>query len=248
MSGPGGGRLPRSACAAALGLALAATLAPSAGAAGVPTPSANIPLGPVPAYCTRAPTGAACENASLGRLNAARAKLGLGPYLVPADFVRLRPIRQWLILVNLDRLAYRLRPVGGLTATLDAIAKQGARVRADPNPWPIVMKLPGQVTIGFTSNWAGGQPNALIAYYGWVYDDGYGSGNIDCPTPSAPGCWGHRRDIFAFGSATSLSMGAAIVAGEPSYAMTIVETTTAPWPYTYTWAAAKADGAGARHG
>jgi len=248
MIGLGHGRQPRSLCAVVLGLVLAATLAPAAGAAGVPTPTANIPLGPLPADCTSAPTGAVCENAALARLNAARAKLGLGPYLVPAGFVTLRPIRQWLILVNLDRVAYRLRPVGGLTAALNAIAKQGAQRRGDPNPWPMVMKLPGQLTIGFTSNWAGGQPNALIAYYGWVYDDGYGSGNIDCPNPAAAGCWGHRRDIFAFGSATVLSMGAAVVAGEPSYAMTIVETTTAPWPYTYTWAAAKAGGAGARHG
>lgn len=221
----------------ALGCVVAAVLAPlPASAAGVPTPSANIPLPPLPPACGSAPTGAICEHAAVAALDAARAKLGLGRYKLPSGFLALRPARQMLVLTNLDRIAYGVRPITGLTAPLNLIARQGAVARADPNPWTALMALPGQMTIGFASNWAGGQPNALVAYYGWLYDDGYGSGNIDCPSPSASGCWGHRRDIFAFPAAPSLSMGAsAIATGGPSYAMTVVETTTPPWPYSWKW-------------
>jgi hypothetical protein len=236
-------KLPSGLCGGALGCTVAAVLAPlPASAAGVPTPRANIALPPLPGACSRAPTGATCENAAIAALDGARAKLGLGRYRLPTAFLTLRPARQLLVLTNLDRVAYGVRPIAGLTTPLNAIAKQGANARADPNPWAALMALHGQLTIGFASNWAGGQPNALVAYYGWAYDDGYGSGNIDCPSPSSSGCWGHRRDIFAFPAGQSLSMGAAASSRTPSYAMTVVETTTPPWPYTWTWAQAKARG------
>ena len=241
---PRAGRSPRTATLLAGVLALVTALAASASAA--PNPPGNIRLGSLPRSCDRAPAGAACETASVRALDAARARLGLGPYLLPADFVALAPARQWLILANLDRLAYSLRPIDGLSAVLNAIARRGAAGRQDPDPEPLLMSLHGQSRIGFASNWAGGQPNALVAYYGWMYDDGYGSGNLDCRTPSAPGCWGHRQDILAFPHAGRLSMGAATVRGAASYALTIVETSTAVWPYSYTWAAAIADGAGVR--
>ena len=88
------------------------------------------------------------------------------------------------MLANLDRVAYAQRPIRGLVLPLDAIAKQGALAREDPNPWPAVAGLPGQSQIAFASNWAGGQHNALLAYYGWMYDDGYGSRNLDCSSPT----------------------------------------------------------------
>jgi hypothetical protein len=218
-------------------------LAPSA--AGAPNPAANIRLGALPAACERAPSGAVCETASIRALDGARAKLGLRPYRLPLDFVRLAPARQWLILANLDRIAYSLRPIVGVSAALNAVARQGARARRDPDPGALLMSLHGQHQLGFASNWAGGQANALLAYYGWMYDDGYGSNNLDCRSPSAPGCWGHRQDILAFGQATTVSMGAAAIRSSASYALTIVETSTAVWPYGYTWTVAMADGAGA---
>jgi hypothetical protein len=225
---------------------LALPVAFAASATGAPNPASNIRLGALPRICERAPSGAACETASIRALDAARAKLGLGPYLLPADFVRLAPARQWLILADLDRIAYSLRPIGGLSAALNSIARRGATQRADPDPGPLLMSLHGQSRLGFASNWAGGQPNALVAYYGWMYDDGYGSGNLDCRTPSAPGCWGHRQDVLSFPQAGRLSMGAAAIRGARSYALTVIETSTAVWPYSYTWVAAMADGAGVR--
>ena len=231
--------------AVVLAAALAGLLVTATGAAAAPpNPSADIPLGPLPAACSGAPAGALCENAAIGRLDAARARLGLGPYRLPVNFVALAPARQLLILANLDRLAYGLKPVRGLSLTLDAIAKQGAQAREDPNPWPVVAGLAGQQVIGFSSNWAGGAPNAPVAYYEWMYDDGYGSGNLDCTSRTAPGCWGHRHTIFAFAGAPTLTMGAAALPAETSYALTIVETSTPAWPYSYTWASALADGAG----
>jgi hypothetical protein len=232
---------------AALGASVAgllAVLAPNVDAA--PDPVANIPLGPLPSSCAAAPTGTSCETAAIARLDAARAKLGLGPYRLPAHFTRLLPARQLLVLSDLDRIAYALRPIRGLSVALDAIAKQGAQAREDPNPWPVLASLQGQQQIGFASNWAGGQPNALLAYYGWMYDDGYGSANRDCTSRSASGCWGHRHDILAFPAAVTLTMGAAVVPGESSYALTVVETSTPVWPYAYTWTEAMAQGAGGR--
>ncbi|MGD1050548.1 MAG: hypothetical protein ABR947_05705 [Solirubrobacteraceae bacterium] len=242
--------LAAAACAAALlgsppPAGASATETAIAATATAPNPAANIPLGPLPRACAGAPTGAACEDFAIERLDGARAKLGLGPYLLPRGFVALSPPRQWLVLANLDRIAYAQRPIRGLVLQLDAIAKQGALAREDPNPWGAVAGLPGQSQIAFASNWAGGQDNALLAYYGWMYDDGYGGPNLDCSSPSAAGCWGHRQGVLAFASGPALSMGAAaIVHGDPTYALTIVATTTAPWPYSYTWARAQADGAG----
>ena len=248
MSALPAGRIPPGRRAGTLLALLAggalAGLAPNAAAA--PNPAHNIPIGALPAACRVAPTGVRCENAAVRALQAARGTLGLGPYLLPRDFVSLAPARQWLILADLDRIAYSLRPIAGLSAALDVIARQGALARRDPDPWPLLMSLHGQTEIGFASNWAGGQPNALVAYYGWMYDDGYHSGNIDCPSRPAPGCWGHRRNILAFPAGIRLSMGAAVLRRGPSYALTIVETSTAVWPYQYTWSAAMADGAGTR--
>ena len=66
-----------------------------------------------------------------------------------------------------------------------------------------------------------------------MYADGHGDGNIDCHSPSDPGCWGHRRNILAFPAAPALTMGAAALTRARSYALTIVETSTPPWPYAY---------------
>jgi hypothetical protein len=233
--------------AAALALAvcsLAVVASSAASAASPPDPRADIPLGAFPHACSAAPAGVTCEDAAIARLDVGRAALGLGPYRLPANFVTLLPPRQLLILANLDRIAYSLRPIAGLSLALDAIAKQAAKAREDPNPQAVLLALRGQQRIGFASNWAGGAPNAPVAYFEWMYDDGYGSGNLDCTSRSAPGCWGHRHSVFAFAAGPTLTMGAAAVPGEQSYALTVVETSTPGWPYSYTWAKALSDGAG----
>jgi hypothetical protein len=216
-------------------LAVAATLAAAPALAAEPDPQHNIPIGALPRACERAPTGAACEDAAIAALDRARGDLGLRPYGLPAGFTAMSAPHQWLILANLDRAAYSLPPITGTATALNRVAHAGAVAHADPDPWPLLQSLRGQDLIGFASNWAGGQPDALVAYYGWMYDDGYRSGNYDCRAPSDPGCWGHRQDILAFPHAPALTMGAAALTADATYALTIVESSTAPWPYAYRW-------------
>jgi hypothetical protein len=223
---------------ALLALALTAVLALGATGGGAadaaaPNPPRDIPIGRLPAVCYRHGRGPVCEHAALHALNHARRTLHLAPYRVPPGFTKLSPGRQWLILANLDRAAYHLLPISGIASALNAIARSGAQARTDPNPWPLLQSLHGQAQIGFGSNWAGGQPNGLVAYFGWMYDDGYGGENIDCRTATAAGCWGHRRNILSFATGPVLTMGTAAIHSTTSYALTIVVTSSAPWPLSY---------------
>jgi hypothetical protein len=219
------------ATATASAAAAALVLVPAGARAAASNPRSNIPLGPLPAACAGDGTGGVCEHAALHALDGARGALGLHAYVLPSRFLSMPAGHQWLILANADRLAYGEAPIAGTVAALNAVARQGARAREDPDPRSLLRSLHGQRAIAFGSNWAGGQPNALLAYYGWMYDDGYHSGNLDCQTPTAAGCWGHRDNILGFAHAAALAMGVSAPAGARSYALTIVATTTPPWPY-----------------
>jgi hypothetical protein len=196
-------------------------------------PSSNFLVGALPAACQNAPTGATCIAASVGYLNQARASLGQPAYTLPSDFASLTPGQQALELADSDRALYGLPPVAGLVDALDRDAAAGVLSDADPVPsdsnW-----------LGYTSNWAGGYENILLAYEAWMYDDGPGSGNLDC-TPSDPGgCWAHRHDIlWRFDGGGPLAMGAAAgedSTGQPGYAMLIEEASPSTTPsYVYTW-------------
>ncbi len=229
-------------------LAAVLLLGVTATASAAPNPAANIPAGPLPRACTTAPKGASCINGVVKDLDRARAQLGLGPYLLPADFATLPGEEQLLILCNLDRLAYGLPPIDGLSPALGAVAQVGVTNDADPDPSAL---LSGFATFGWSSNWAGAFGNAPEAYYAWMYYDGWGgkqTSNLDCTSPTASGCWGHRVDVLAFAAPGTLSMGAAVARdahGQIGYAMTLVWTPASDWTtYRYTWANAQADGAG----
>ena len=230
---------------AALLLGMSAVGVASASAA-APNPASNIPLGPLPPSCAEAPLSASCESAVVGYLNEAHHELGLAPYELPPSFLTLSPARQVLVLSDLDRSAYGISPVLGLNDTLDAAADEGVTNNGDPRA-PSQL-TPGGTVFGWGSNWAGGFANVLVAYYVWMYDDGYGSPNRDCSSPGAPGCWGHRQNVLlSFGSAPTgwISMGAA-AGSYPShagYAMLVAYTREQP-VYSYTWATALAEGGG----
>jgi hypothetical protein len=105
--------------------------------------------------------------------------------------------------------------------------------------------------MAYASNWAGGYVNVVQAYEGWMYDDGPGSGNVDCTSGDPSGCWGHRHDILWEFDPTGgqTAMGAAAgsdSAGTPGYAMLLVQGSDSSYrpTYTYTWEQAVADGAG----
>lgn len=232
-----------------IGLAICAgVLAPNAWASS--DPPANYVPGPMPAACGTAPTGATCIDAAVYYLDQARASLGQPPYALPTDFASLSVPEQTLILTNLDRVLYGLAPITGLTADLNSDAyTSGVQAGGDPMP----SNTSGLNT--WTSNWAGGHVNMPLAYEAWMYDDGPGSGNLDCKSAGDPGCWGHRHDILVQTIAgDSLAMGAATGQGpssvpNPGYAMLIVGGCGTCNPaytptYTYTWSQAVADGAG----
>jgi hypothetical protein len=218
--------------------AIALALLCIAAGADAATPPENIPLGSEPSSCATE-TSPECEHWTIERLNTARAEIGLPAYALPASFITLSPDKQLLILTDLDRTAYNYTPVYGLNTSLSEAAQAGVREHRDPTtpstggPWK-----------GFGSDWA--STSALIGYYLWMYDDGYGSPNGDCPTPGAAGCWGHRKVIL--GEAVNLPepqlMGAA-AGNTPRNAGTalIISSNGATTAY-YTWAQAQQEGAG----
>jgi hypothetical protein len=189
-----------------------------------------------------------CRTAVLAAIDRARAAEGVKPMALPAGFAAMDIVEQLFVVTNLERVDRGLPPFVGLTTALDANAARGAATADDP---------PGlNDVIGEDGEWAGGSVNALDADYGWMYDDGRGSGNIDCPRTGGPGCWGHRNGILDdFGTVGTMAMGAAYDptgdtaaegwAGGTSMAMTLAAEPYAPHAYTVTWAQVEAGRTGA---
>ena len=151
--------------------------------------------------CRRAPASAACAADALREINAARRSEGIRAMVLPSGFASLsRPV-QLLVLVNLERGDRGLPPFLGLAKPLDHDAARAAAVDEDPIP----SVLHG---VGYASNVEGGYGSTLEADFAWMYDDGYGSFNVDCGSRHASGCWGHRHDILV-GFPSPLVMGAA---------------------------------------
>ncbi|HET9077508.1 MAG TPA: CAP domain-containing protein [Acidimicrobiales bacterium] len=133
------------------------------------------------------PDVAACNSAALADINRARAGEGLGPLALPADFYSLGTVGQVLAVANAERTSRGL-PALPENPALDRMAAAGAAAGADPT---------GPAGYTWGSNIAWGDPTALAADFGWMYDDGPGSPNIDCRAAGDAGCWGHRRNILA---------------------------------------------------
>ena len=128
----------------------------------------------------------------------------------------------------------RLQPIGALCSYCDAAAVDGAAGSHDP-----YLSSPPPGFYGYTSNWAGGIANALVADYYWMYDDGYGGPgttfNFDCTSPTAPGCWGHRHDILvSCTGACDLYYGAAESQGDGGWGTSFADIIVALAPGTPT--------------
>lgn len=201
--------------AAVAGAALVAALVPAAGSAATPRivtiadPASSIaPSHSFVAACDgMADTVAAnqaCDGAAIPDFNAARAKEGLGPIVLPDDFDRLSVRAQVLAITDVERVDRGLRPVDGLSRSINALARQGANSDADPDfPDPFG---PGRVEAN--SNWANTN-SALLGAFMWLYSDGPGSGNLDCTSAGDDGCWGHRHTMLTdYGN--PVVMGAAV--------------------------------------
>ena len=160
--------------------------------------------------------------------------------LLPTGYGSLTVAQQLFVAVNLERVDRGLPPFTGLTAGLNANAQRGADLANDPPD-------PGPDYDVVDTEWAGGSSNGLDAVYGWMYDDGIGSGNLDCPKGGGAGCWGHRHGILDdFGTVGTRVMGAALNPtsdtgddrGGPSMAASLAITSRPVTGYTYTWAQA----------
>jgi hypothetical protein len=237
-------RVPRAIRSLVIASALALVFVAGASAGwGGSDPPKNTRLGRLPSSCNAAPTGKQCIDAGVYYLDRARAKVGLPPYALPANFPSLSPPQQIFILVNLDRVQYGLPPITGMTAALNHDALVSGVWRAD-DPYP-------SHTAGLNiwwPGWAGAFYNAPMAYEAWVWDDGLGSKNPRCTPTDHSRCWGHRHSVlWRYGPV--LAMGAA--AGRDSrqhhrgYAYLFVGGNADYKPaYTYTWRQAVEDGAG----
>jgi len=207
----------------------------------IPDPPRTVPPTPdfTPSCATEGlDSSAGCLRAVREAIDAARAAEGVRPMVLPADFGQLTVPEQLLVAVDLERVDRGLPAFVGLTGSLDRNAQRGADIANDP-PAP-----KGSFAVADTE-WAGGSANGLDAVYGWMYDDGPGSGNLDCPRTGGPGCWGHRHGILDdFGSVGTQLMGAAVnptgdtTAGDKggtSMALTLVVTTDPPGPLAFSW-------------
>lgn len=177
-----------------------------------PDPSSNYmqALNSCPSFDgVQADLSTSCETTLISDLDYARATYdgNSTPYQVPTGFWSMQPDQQLLILANQDRISYGEAPILGVNTQLDAAALAGAQAGQDPIG-------PSSVASAAIDAWgsdlAVGTANAVQAYLLWMYVDGYGSPNVDCTSPSASGCWGHRHVIlWPFGGDQQLYMGAA---------------------------------------
>ncbi len=180
--------------------------APDESPSGIADPGAND--APGPDYSACAPTGIdsspGCIAAVLVAVDHARSAEHVKPMVLPTGFAQLTVDEQIFVAVNLERVDRGLPPFAGMTAALDTDAMKGATAADDPPD-------PGRSYTIEDGEWAGGSPNGLDAVYGWMYDDGYDSGNLDCTRAHPTGCWGHRHGILDdFGTLGTLVMGAAL--------------------------------------
>jgi hypothetical protein len=149
-----------------------------------------------------------CQSAVVWAIDQARATEGVAPLHLPSDYDALSVPAQLLVLTDLERVDRGLPGFTRLSAKLDVMAERGAVANTDPSG-------PSGRTWG--SNWAGGEPSALLADYDFMYDDGLGSPNLDCTRATPNGCWSHRVNILSdYGLHPSMGAAATKVDGVTS--------------------------------
>ena len=190
----------------ALRLGAASTMAPERSrmaALVVSNPSENLP--PNPDFTSDGSCGGdvldnsnTCNEDVVQATNNARTILESLPSLSLslAAYEAMTVPEQLFVIANLERLARGVSPMAGLTTQLDTIAQTGANNNTDPSFNGTSQLTGGALSVaGGGANWAG-ISNPLVANYYWMYADGFGGFNIDCTSPDAPGCWGHRDNIL----------------------------------------------------
>jgi hypothetical protein len=137
--------------------------------------------------CFGGASAATCDAAALADIDTARAAEGYGALVLPANFESSSYASQLVDVADAERTSRGL-PSLPENGVLDNLAQLGAVARADPTG-------PNGYTWGSNVSW--GYETPLAADFGWMYDDGPGSPNVDCASAGAPGCWGHRHNILS---------------------------------------------------
>ena len=192
------------------------------------------------------PGSAQCLSSEVAATDNARAREGLAPISLPSNFSSLTPAEQLFVLTDIERVSRGEQPVAGLSSLVSSYAQQGAATNTDPTF--NFAAIPSSDWWG--SNVVSGALNALDANYTWMYDDGYGGYNVDCTSPGASGCWGHRDNVLTSNYGGTLVMGAGDVAQSTglqclSELFVVVQNPGDLPPLYYTWAQAVAAGAAA---
>jgi hypothetical protein len=187
----------------------------------------------------------ACQASELSQIDSARANEATGPMNLPSNYASLTVPEQIFVVTELERVDRGLPPLLGLTATADASAQAGAVAGTDP-------AAPAGSRSAATA-WSGGDNSPLEADFGWMYDDGCGtgpaggpgSGNIACTTSTSwdqwPS-WGHRDVILSSlllpGCAACVAgAGYSTAPGYPSFTLVVAAPSGSTPPLVFTWSA-----------
>lgn len=195
----------------------------------------------------------ACAAYTLEAINHARHVLGEPTLSLPSNWHALSEDEQLFTIVDAERVTLGYPAYLGINARLSAQATLAARQSRDPSPapgFPAGYNPAGYQ--GVAGTWASAY-NALEADYGWMYEDGWGgskaaTSNIDCTSPGAGGCWGHRDALLgssSFNMSEGVGLGCtdcevgtgfAVVRQDGSEVVLIERPSAAPPAMTFTWA------------
>jgi hypothetical protein len=190
------------------------------------------------------PKSSSCLKRALKAINNAHAAEGIRKMILPNNFNQLTISQQTFVITNLERVTRGLRPVVGMTASLNRNAHRAAATKTDPTLIGALLRLLG--VREYASIWAG-DFGPLASDFDWMYNDGYdpnGSVNLDCRRPRASGCWGHRHAILnPFRGLPHLIAGVGSTNRGGSIAEVLVGALSRVPALTFTWKQALAHGA-----
>lgn len=129
----------------------------------------------------------ACLAGALSDFARARAKEGLPPMVLPANFLSMSVSNQLFTLVNIERHDRGLPLFVANAPNLLTYVVAAANAALDP--------LFPSWTKWASGDWAG-TANSLWADYVWMYYDGLNTDNLSCTLLIRIGCWGHRKSIL----------------------------------------------------
>jgi hypothetical protein len=154
-----------------------------------PNPTANVPDTFMSTCYSSGFGSVACGEAEAASLDSAGSGEGLASLDWPSALFGLNQADQEFIAADEERVSRGLPPIAGLTGAANQSALTAAQSNTDPDGFDV------SGAIAYASNWAEDY-GPLGAMFDWVYNDGPGSFNEDCPTAGNSGCWIHRDNVL----------------------------------------------------